>query len=232
VIAFTEPALTEAIRGIERRLTAIGAMPARGNWFTMGSDFRDQEKVHRRAANARSDILRELEVARRAQENDLKRQLESEELFLSAVMIEPVAMTQREPIPGAWASALNFDVDGNRVQFQDRLYISARVARRPPDAASVAPTAKRAENVSPAKTGVRTRGPESFAPMIEEAFLALVKGGRITRTVHKTTAARLSHEWLCKKYPHLANRADALPEEETVRKHLPALYAKHLGEKT
>ena len=117
LVSFCDPALIDAVRREERRLTlydhrqtgmpmlgAIGDLrePSQHDWMAAGSSH-----------SAFFAAWKQLQTV-------FCGRIERQELFLTGVPLAPIATTQAEALPGAWVSQFRFDFDLNVVAMGDK----------------------------------------------------------------------------------------------------------------
>lgn len=179
----------------------------------------------------------------KALEQDLRRRLEYGELVLHAVQTWPARKTERESVPGLWASDFWFDLKANQVgivQF-DRTthrYGAVLITRAPQASAhkpspTVAPaSAGSAPDSARARTVTSPIGRKSAAPSIEAALRQhwdglFPSGPPPQPPVWTELAGRLLRRM---RRPVTGQTSVTFPAKNTLRKHLPKIYMRILTE--
>lgn len=180
-----------------------------------------------------------------ALEQDFRSRIEGGELRPMGVQTFPLALTVRESIPHLWAADLQFDFHGARlhvvrhgttthsfiaVQVVRDVHVDRTDASRDEHAASYNGARRQTECGIALRS--RSGGRKSEWPAVLEALRthwdALFSSGVPANPPRWTDLARSLHRRMERARPKAGVR---VPAEETVRKHLPEIYAQVLGEK-
>jgi hypothetical protein len=178
-----------------------------------------------------------------ALERDLRRRLEYGELVLHAVQTWPARKTERESVPGLWASDFWFDLKANQVgilQFghATHRYAAALITRaaqasaHKPSPSAVPVSAGGAPGAAREKTVASPGGRRSAAPSIEAALrqhwdAVFPNGPPLQPPVWTELAAKL----LRRVRTHAGGQTGIkFPAKDTLRKHLPKIYMRILTE--
>lgn len=101
--------------------------------------------------------------------NEMRQQVENGDLHLSGVLIQPEARTQREPVPGVWAAAMQFDFHNNGIECLGRRYVSVRASSTPFSISAEGATVQEA----PSRDGKALR-PGDVPALDDETIFALL----------------------------------------------------------
>lgn len=239
VVQWCDPALVDRIREAERDLIAHEHQQYPRPKLTHPTEWR--QPTNRSWMIETSYVA--LDAAWADVERDLRTRLVRGEFHLRGVMVEPHRKRAAEVLPGVWAADYRFDFSLGTVRFEAFRYVAVIATRGPaaesdtdrPTAtlpiesreAADAPVAGTATNPTP-RIGGRPRG----APLIEQALREHWNG------LHPAGAPEKPESWLNLSLRLIARVKKArpkdgalFPKEETVRKHLPEIYARLLVEK-
>jgi hypothetical protein len=185
----------------------------------------------------RNIVLTERHQAWAALESDFRAQIAAEVLVLRGLMVAPNLADARSQVPAIWSPLLRFYVARNIVAAGDKKFIGVTVSRSAKldvvVAAYPAEVPKIADDLpAPSK---RRRGNAPATPLIEACLRAdwedvcrYAAKGR-TGVPNWPNLAKSVLKWLNKEQ---RDRHTKLPAFDTIRKHLPMIYAELLRDKT
>jgi hypothetical protein len=180
-------------------------------------------------------ISKQKRLTREAVQQDFRQRVGSGEIILERLQYHPTLERQRTIIPAVWSNILHIlferdQVHAARMRFREVVAWRAPHVGRWVEAVGLA-CARDTVSAKP----VRPRGRESAVPVIEEDLNLHWAEDQLRRNRsgrdHPVWSefARIIHKRIRKRYPTSQHK---VPHEQTIRKHLPEIYARLLRDKS
>lgn len=152
---------------------------------------RTDEQIYRLSLAQKQGRYRRLEDAWEAIDHQVKLLLEDERLFLTGVPSKPVGTTDRELIPGVWATRLTLNFFTNTASSSHNSYSALRVFKARPGVANDSPEDSPQSTASANQEAPRHIKVEDFAELSDEMVLALLE--EHAKRVVESDEAKLIH---------------------------------------